>query len=101
MTMISDLRAADFALALRDAKVLSDDATYVMGSLRDVHHAALKALRTPPPPSGEAGEVAYWHNGMGQVMTPAQKADQDEVCASRFSEPLYALPTIKEPTDGK
>ena len=55
--------------------------------------------RASPPPSGEAGEVAYWHNGIGQVMTPAQKAEQDEVCASRFSEALYTLPTIRGTTD--
>ena len=35
---------------------------------------------------------AFWHNGMGQVLTPAQKAEQDVTAASRFDQPLFTSP---------
>lgn len=68
----------------------------------------LLSLRTSPPPSGEAGEpkltgylfrLRYgpdnWSHQMMYAEALPKEGDYREVT------PLYALPTIKEPTDGK
>lgn len=52
-------------------------------------------------PTTSASEPTHWHNGMGQVLTAAQKDAQDKVVASRFDQPLYAHPAPSEPvSDG-
>src|SRR5690606_24696664 len=55
--------------------------------------ARIRSALTPQvEPAPAAEPVAYWHNGMGQVLTPAELSLQDELFASRFDQPLYASP---------
>jgi hypothetical protein len=58
--------------------------------------------RTSPPPSSEAGEPVAWRwqhpetaHFVGWIVGPQRPEDSD----GWVIEPLYALPTIKEPTD--
>ena len=70
-------------------------------TLGDSIAAALRSLPSNAPSLGEArlaeGEArpAFWHNGMGQMITAAMKASfaPDDRLASRFDQPLYAHPS--------
>jgi len=104
MTMISEDFLALANEVLSRAKATGPNPT----SQRALEHilSELLSLRTSPPPSGEAGEPDGWQHRLFFDDTKAWSEWRDGkfngLLANLFEErPLYALPTIKEPTDGK
>jgi hypothetical protein len=71
--------------------------------------AADRVIALQPPPSGEAGEPvawrARWSGDAGWHLSHAPRLIRGDDAEEYIQEPLYtrptALPTIKEPTDGK
>jgi hypothetical protein len=73
--------------------------------LGQMHRAIEIAQKAITAYLGSTGAVApeppaFWHNGMGQVLTPAQKADEREQVASRYDEPLYTHPAPADTGQG-
>jgi hypothetical protein len=114
MTMISDdrlremhdaLNAPNLGMLVAQGRDLSD--------LREAVNELL-SLRTSPPPSGEAGEgwVLVPREPTAEMLEAAERFEDNKdlsdwgkmipiTYAETWSVMIGALPTIKEPTDGK